>query len=91
MTEPAASHRKRLRKVGLRLPDTEREMVGGIAHWTDLDAMAKRAGEIGFDSSWVADNPPWNAWGRNSAADPALNTLAGIEALAPMLERLDKA
>jgi probable F420-dependent oxidoreductase len=73
MTEPGVSGRKRPLKVGLMLPDTEREMAGGTARWRDLAAIAKRAEEIGFDSIWVADHllfgfpgkplqGPWEAW-----------------------------
>src|SRR5262245_13216104 len=34
-------HRNRPLKVGLILPDTEREMGGATARWSDLAAMAR--------------------------------------------------
>jgi probable F420-dependent oxidoreductase len=60
-------------KVGLILPDTEREMGGATAGWSDLAAMARMAEELGFDSLWNADHliyrfpekpvqGPWECW-----------------------------
>lgn len=60
-------------KVGLILPDTEREMGGATARWSDLAAMARMAEELGFDSLWNADHliyrfadkevqGPWECW-----------------------------
>jgi probable F420-dependent oxidoreductase len=43
-------------KIGVILPDTEREMAGSTARWGDLAAMAKLAEEIGCDSVWVTDH-----------------------------------
>ena len=43
-------------KVGLMLPDTEREMGGASARWSDLLSMARRAEAVGFDSIWVSDH-----------------------------------
>ena len=60
-------------KVGLILPDTEREMGGATARWHDLAAMARLAEDLGFDSLWNADHliyrfadkevqGPWECW-----------------------------
>ena len=60
-------------KVGLILPDTEREMGGATASWSDLAAMARMAEDLGFDSIWNADHliyrfpgkevqGPWESW-----------------------------
>lgn len=60
-------------KVGLILPDTEREMGGATARWSDLVQMAKMAEDLGFDSIWNADHliyrfpekeeqGPWECW-----------------------------
>ena len=60
-------------KVGLILPDTEREMGGATARWSDLAAMARLAEDLGFDSLWNADHliyrfpdkdvqGPWECW-----------------------------
>ena len=43
-------------KIGIMLPDTEREMAGGSARWADLLAMATTAEACGFDSLWVSDH-----------------------------------
>jgi alkanesulfonate monooxygenase SsuD/methylene tetrahydromethanopterin reductase-like flavin-dependent oxidoreductase (luciferase family) len=59
--------------VGLILPDTEREMGGATARWSDLAAMAGMAEALGFDSLWNADHliyrspgqeaqGPWECW-----------------------------
>jgi alkanesulfonate monooxygenase SsuD/methylene tetrahydromethanopterin reductase-like flavin-dependent oxidoreductase (luciferase family) len=72
MAEDGASRRRPL-KVGLILPDTEREMGGATARWRDLAAMARLAEELGFDSLWNADHliyrfpdkevqGPWECW-----------------------------
>jgi probable F420-dependent oxidoreductase len=60
-------------KVGLILPDTEREMGGATARWSDLVQMASMAEDLGFDSIWNADHliyrfsekeeqGPWECW-----------------------------
>ena len=60
-------------KVGLILPDTEREMGGETARWSDLAAIARLAEDLGFDSVWNADHliyrfpgkevqGPWESW-----------------------------
>jgi alkanesulfonate monooxygenase SsuD/methylene tetrahydromethanopterin reductase-like flavin-dependent oxidoreductase (luciferase family) len=65
-------------KVGLILPDTEREMGGATARWSDLAALARQAEEYGFDSLWVADHliyrfagkepqGPWECWSNLAA------------------------
>jgi alkanesulfonate monooxygenase SsuD/methylene tetrahydromethanopterin reductase-like flavin-dependent oxidoreductase (luciferase family) len=48
--------RNRPLKIGVVLPDTEREMGGGNPRWTDLHAMARLAEDAGFDSIWVCDH-----------------------------------
>ena len=65
--------RRRPLKVGLILPDTEREMGGATASWTDLRQLAQQAEALGFDSLWNADHliyrfagrevqGPWECW-----------------------------
>lgn len=65
-------------KVGIMLPDSEREMGGSSARWSDLLAMATTAEAVGFDSLWVADHlifrfaerepqGPWECWSLLSA------------------------
>ena len=68
-----ATPRQRPLKVGIILPDTEREMGGQTARWSDLVQMAQLAEELGFDSLWNADHllykfpdkeiqGPWECW-----------------------------
>ena len=65
--------RRRPLKVGLILPDTEREMGGATPRWSDLAQMARMAEDLGFDSIWNADHliyrfpgkevqGPWESW-----------------------------
>lgn len=60
-------------KVGIILPDTEREMGGATARWSDLARLARQAEAYGFDSLWNADHllyrfpnlepqGPWECW-----------------------------
>jgi probable F420-dependent oxidoreductase len=60
-------------KIGLLLPETEDQMDGATARWSDLLAMTRKAEEIGFDSVWVTDHflhreagqedrGPWECW-----------------------------
>jgi probable F420-dependent oxidoreductase len=48
--------RTRPLQVGLILPDTEHQMNGESARWSDFRAMARLAEEIGIDSLWVTDH-----------------------------------
>ena len=43
-------------KVGLILPETERQMDGGSARWSDLREMAALGEQVGADSLWVTDH-----------------------------------
>jgi len=67
-----AARKKRL-KVGVQLPEVEREV-----RWPELASMATLAEDVGFDSLWVGDhllyrNPgesakgPWEAWSQLAA------------------------
>src|SRR3954465_5591609 len=60
-------------KVGLILPDIEREMGGATARWSDLAEMARLAEGLGFDSIWTPapllspfpnheEQGPWECW-----------------------------
>jgi probable F420-dependent oxidoreductase len=59
-------------KIGLLLPETEGQLNGGTARWSDLAAMARAAEDVGFDSIWVTDHfiqrtetqtrGPWECW-----------------------------
>lgn len=51
-----AGSTKRPLKVGIGLPDAIGQMHGGTARWSDLEAMAKLAEDVGFDSVWVEDH-----------------------------------
>jgi probable F420-dependent oxidoreductase len=51
-----SSSRNRPLKIGALLPDTEHQMNGGSARWSDLAAMARVAEDVGFDSIWVTDH-----------------------------------
>ena len=47
---------KRPLKIGFFLPHLEGTYLGGTARWSDLEAMARSAEVVGFDSLWVSDH-----------------------------------
>lgn len=60
-------------KIGVQLPEAER-----FVHWSELQAMARRIEELGYDSIWIGDHllyrvenepprAPWEAWSLMSA------------------------
>ncbi|CAN5859812.1 LLM class flavin-dependent oxidoreductase [soil metagenome] len=51
-----SSGSKRPLKVGIMLPESEREMAGDTAGWADLLAMTLKTEELGFDSVWFCDH-----------------------------------
>ena len=64
---------KRPLKIGIMLPESEREMAGETAGWSDFLAMARTIEDLGFDSLWFADHllmempgherqGAWEAW-----------------------------
>ena len=68
-----ASPRRRPLKIGIQLPEIEY-----VARWREMEAMARHAEAVGFDSLWVGDhllyrNPndvskgPWEAWSMMAA------------------------
>ena len=84
----AEGTRKRPLKVGVILPDTEREMGGADPRWKDVSAMARLSEEAGFDSLWVFDHllyryeglepqGPWECWS-NLAALAAITSTVEI-------------
>ncbi len=65
-------------KIGIMLPESEREMAGATAGWSDFVAMARAIEDNGFDSLWFADHllmkvdghepqGAWEAWSMLSA------------------------
>jgi probable F420-dependent oxidoreductase len=70
-------HSARPLKIGLLLPETEGQMNGATARWSDLLAMTEAAEAVGFDSIWVTDHfihrsetqlrGPWECWSLISA------------------------
>ncbi len=55
MAEPETTRARPL-KIGLILPETERQMNGGSARWSDLREMALLGEQIGVDSLWITDH-----------------------------------
>jgi alkanesulfonate monooxygenase SsuD/methylene tetrahydromethanopterin reductase-like flavin-dependent oxidoreductase (luciferase family) len=48
--------RRRPLKIGIMLPESEREMAGATARWSDLLALTVKTEDLGFDSVWFADH-----------------------------------
>ena len=76
-------------KVGLHLPNIAGMHPSGVARWSELLAIARRAEEVGFDSLWVADhllmrfpgweNRPlgvWEGWSLLAALAAATDRIA---------------
>jgi probable F420-dependent oxidoreductase len=67
-------------KVGVQLPEVEREV-----RWPEVRQMAKTAEDVGFDSLWVGDHllyrrpldvaGPWEAWSSLAALAEATTTI----------------
>lgn len=76
-------------KLGLILPEGERDMGGRTAGWTDYLAMAQTAEAMGFDSLWFVDHllyregatvePPQGVW-------ECWSVLAGLAAVTSSVE-----
>ena len=69
---------KRPIEIGIMLPESEWEMAGETAGWSDFSAMATTIEDCGFDSLWFADHlqmtlpdgkqqGAWEAWSILSA------------------------
>ena len=43
-------------KIGIMLPESDREMAGATARWPDFLAMGQAIEQLGFDSLWFADH-----------------------------------
>jgi alkanesulfonate monooxygenase SsuD/methylene tetrahydromethanopterin reductase-like flavin-dependent oxidoreductase (luciferase family) len=79
--------RKRPLKVGIMLPESEREMAGETARWSDFLAMGKAIEDLEFDSLWFCDhllmkvpgNEPQGAW-------EAMSMLAAFAAVTERIE-----
>lgn len=78
---------KRPLKIGIMLPESEREMAGDTAGWSDFLAMASRIEELGFDSLWFADHLLMKMEGHE--AQGAWECWSMLAALAASTERLE--
>jgi probable F420-dependent oxidoreductase len=81
VAEAVKNTRRRALRVGIQLPEVEREV-----RWPEVVSMARRAEEAGFDSLWVgehllyrfadgASRGPWEAWSTLSALAAATTTI----------------
>jgi alkanesulfonate monooxygenase SsuD/methylene tetrahydromethanopterin reductase-like flavin-dependent oxidoreductase (luciferase family) len=80
---------KRPIKVGIMLPESEREMAGATASWNDLLAMTLKTEELGFDSVWFADHLLMKVEG--SETQGAWEAWTMLAALAARTERIELA
>jgi alkanesulfonate monooxygenase SsuD/methylene tetrahydromethanopterin reductase-like flavin-dependent oxidoreductase (luciferase family) len=84
---PVSESSKRPLKIGIMLPESEREMAGATAGWPDFLAMAKRTEELGFDSLWFADHLLMKMEGHEPQG--AWECWSMLAALAASTERLE--
>lgn len=86
-------------KVGLHIPHQTLLMGGITPHWHDIEHMARRAEEVGFDSIWLVDHllsPPGASIWRGGPPPPpdseqrgcweCLSVLAALAATIPRVE-----
>lgn len=73
-------------KIGIMLPESEREMAGDTARWADFLAMARTTEALGFDSLWFADHLLMTVPGHESQG--AWECWSMLAALAASTERL---
>ncbi len=76
-------------KLGLILPEGERDMDGRTAHWADYVEMAQTAELMGFDSLWFVDHLLYGE-GQSTAAPQGVwecwSVLAGLAAVTSRVE-----
>ncbi|MHB8398963.1 MAG: LLM class flavin-dependent oxidoreductase [Candidatus Limnocylindrales bacterium] len=74
MTAVAMTSSRRPLKVGIQLPEVEREV-----RWPEYRAMARLAEDVGFDSLWTGDHLLYRSEARGSRGPwEAWTTLAGL-------------
>jgi alkanesulfonate monooxygenase SsuD/methylene tetrahydromethanopterin reductase-like flavin-dependent oxidoreductase (luciferase family) len=74
-------------KIGIMLPESEYEMAGQTAGWSDFAAMARATEECGFDSIWFADHLQMKLPdGRDQGAWECWSILAAIAATTTRIE-----
>jgi probable F420-dependent oxidoreductase len=81
MAETQANRKRRQVRVGIQLPEVEREV-----RWPEVLSMARRAEDAGFDAVWFgehllyrfadgASRGPWEAWSMLAAIAAATTTI----------------
>lgn len=81
------THGKRPLKVGIMLPESEREMAGATAGWSDFLEMARTIEDVGFDSLWFADHLLMNVAGHEpQGAWECWSVLAAFAAVTKRIE-----
>ena len=74
-------------KIGIMLPESEFEMAGQTAGWSDFSAMAQATEEFGFDSIWFADHLQMRLPdGRDQGAWECWSILSAIAATTTRIE-----
>jgi alkanesulfonate monooxygenase SsuD/methylene tetrahydromethanopterin reductase-like flavin-dependent oxidoreductase (luciferase family) len=86
MGEASAGERKRPLKIGIMLPESEREMAGATAGWSDFLAMGRAIEDLGFDSLWFADHLLMRVAGHEPQG--AWEAMAVLSAFAATTERI---
>ena len=89
MTDSESTTRKRPLKIGIMLPESDREMAGATAHWPDFLAMGQSVEELGFDSLWFADHLLMQVPGYEIQG--AWEAMSILSALAATTKRIDLA
>jgi alkanesulfonate monooxygenase SsuD/methylene tetrahydromethanopterin reductase-like flavin-dependent oxidoreductase (luciferase family) len=73
-------------KVGAFLPLAETQMAGQTPHWSDVQAMACAAEDVGLDSIWVCDHLRFEFPGIKASSYECVTTLAALAAVTERVE-----
>ena len=73
-------------KVGVFLPIVETQMAGVTPRWTDVQAMARTAEDVGLDSVWIPDHLYFQYPG---VTESTYECTAMLAALAAVTERVE--
>lgn len=73
-------------KVGVYLPIVETQMAGATARWTDLQAMARTAEDVGLDSIWIPDHLYFEYPGVTESTYECIAILSALAAVTTRVE-----
>src|SRR5947209_5042635 len=73
-------------KVGFFLPIVETQMAGVTPRWTDVQAMARTAEDVGLDSIWIPDHLHFEYPGVSESTYECMSILSALAAVTSRVE-----